>query len=953
MNKTKTDQFIDRHIGNKTSDQEKMLKRIGVDSIDELVHQTIPDNIFLKKELELPTAISEFEYLKLIKEKANKNKVFKTYIGTGYYGTITPAVIRRNIFENPGWYTQYTPYQAEISQGRLEALLNFQTMISELTAMPIANASLLDEATAAAEAMQMFFHQKNKRKTKSPKFFVDENTWPQTIDVLKTRSSVTDIELVFGNFNDIDIDDTFFGGLVQYPNSEGSVEDYQTFANKLHEHKAFLVVAADLMSLALIKAPGEFDADCVVGTNQRFGIPMGFGGPHAGYFATKEKYKRVIPGRIIGISIDKNEKPALRMALQTREQHIRREKATSNICTAQALLAIMSGMYAVYHGAEGLNRIASDIHQKAKTLASSLSANGFAIKHNHFFDTIIVTNIDVVNIQKRATKKEINFRYFQNEISIAIDETTSWEDLQTILSVFVDNHLEDNNDFNFLDITKRESEILTNDVFKMYHTETEMMRYIKRLENKDISLVHSMIPLGSCTMKLNAAVQLEPVSWAEFANIHPFAPRNQWEGYQEILSELEDYLSEITGFHATSLQPNSGAQGEFAGLMVIRAYHLKNGDDNRNVILIPSSAHGTNPASAVMAGGKVVVVACDKHGNIDVGDLKAKVEEHKENLSALMLTYPSTHGVFESAVKEITQIIHDNGGQVYMDGANMNAQVGYTSPGEIGADVCHLNLHKTFAIPHGGGGPGVGPICCAMHLAEFLPSNPITKTGGEHGIKAISAAPFGSASVSLVSYAYIRMLGKKGLKRSTANAILNANYIKSRLEKAYPVLYTGEKFGRVAHELIIDFRQFKHTLNIEVIDVAKRLMDYNFHAPTVSFPVAGTLMIEPTESENISELDRLCEALLAIKEEINAIANGDIDKDDNPLHNAPHTIEELTATEWNHCYSRETAAYPIPYLKMNKLWASVARINDSHGDRNLICTCAPIEDYMEKQKFDF
>ena len=947
MNKIKTDQFVNRHIGNKAIDQEKMLKTIGVDSIETLVNQTIPANIIVAQELNLPVAVSEFEYLKLIKAKANKNKVYKTYIGTGYYGTITPPVIRRNVFENPGWYTQYTPYQAEIAQGRLEALLNFQTMISDLTAMPVANASLLDEATAAAEAMNMFFHQKNKRKTTAPKFFVDENTWSQTIAVLKTRSSVNEIELVIGDFKNADIDDTYFGALVQYPNLEGTIEDYEAFANKLHENKAYLTVAADLMALALIKAPGEFGADCVVGTNQRFGVPMGFGGPHAGYFATNENYKRVLPGRIIGVSIDRNEKPALRMALQTREQHIRREKATSNICTAQALLAIMSGMYAVYHGADGIKRIASDIHHKAKALASSLSKNGFYIKHNHFFDTVLVSDIDVAALEKRASKKEINFRYFQSKVSIAIDETTSWEDLQDILSVFVDAKLEDNNDFNILESQKRESDILTNEVFKKYQTETEMMRYIKRLENKDISLVHSMIPLGSCTMKLNAAVQLEPISWPEFANIHPFSPRSQWKGYQEILTELEDYLSVITGFYATSLQPNSGAQGEFAGLMVIREFHISNGEGHRNIVLIPSSAHGTNPASAVMAGGKVVVVKCDNHGNIDINDLKEKAEEHKENLSTLMITYPSTHGVFESAVKDVTQIIHDNGGQVYMDGANMNAQVGFTSPGEIGADVCHLNLHKTFAIPHGGGGPGVGPICVAKHLAPFLPSNPITKTGGEKAISAISAAPFGSASVCLVSYAYIRTLGPKGLKASTANAILSANYIKARLENAYPILYTGEKYGRVAHELIIDLRQFKHSLGIEVTDVAKRLMDYNFHAPTVSFPVAGTLMIEPTESENIAEIDCFCDALLSIKDEIDAIASGDMDKEDNPLMNSPHTIAEVTANEWNHAYSRETAAFPIPYLKTNKLWASVSRVNDSHGDRNLICTCPPMEAYMD------
>ena len=947
MNKIKTDQFVDRHIGNQANDQEKMLQAIGVDSIETLISQTVPDNILMTNELDLPEALSEFEYLKLIKAKADKNKVHKTYIGTGYYGTITPSVIRRNVFENPGWYTQYTPYQAEIAQGRLEALLNFQTMVSDLTAMPVANASLLDEATAAAEAMNMFFHQKNKRKTTAPKFFVDENTWPQTISVLETRSSVNEIELVIGDFKNANIDETYFGALVQYPNSEGTIEDYEAFANKLHANKAYLTVAADLMALALIKAPGEFGADCVVGTNQRFGVPIGFGGPHAGYFATSDNYKRVLPGRIIGVSIDKNEKPALRMALQTREQHIRREKATSNICTAQALLAIMSGFYAVYHGAEGIRRIASDIHHKATVLASSLRKNGFYIKHNHFFDTVLVSDVDTAALQKRASKKEINFRYFQSKVSIAIDETTSWEDLQDILSVFVDAKLEDHSDFSMLESQKRASDILTNQVFKRYQTETEMMRYIKRLENKDISLVHSMIPLGSCTMKLNAAVQLEPVSWPEFANIHPFAPRNQWEGYQEMLTELEDYLSVITGFHATSLQPNSGAQGEFAGLMVIREYHRNNGDDQRNIVLIPSSAHGTNPASAVMAGGKVVVVKCDDHGNIDVADLKEKAEEHKENLSALMITYPSTHGVFESAVKDVTQIIHDNGGQVYMDGANMNAQVGYTSPGDIGADVCHLNLHKTFAIPHGGGGPGVGPICVAKHLAPFLPSNPITKTGGEKAISAISAAPFGSASVCLVSYAYIRTLGPKGLKASTANAILSANYIKARLENAYPVLYTGEKYGRIAHELILDFRQFKHSLGIEVADVAKRLMDYNFHAPTVSFPVAGTLMIEPTESENIAEIDRFCDALLSIKGEIDAIANGDLDEKDNPLLNAPHTIAEVTANEWHHAYSRETAAYPIPYLKTNKLWATVSRVNNSHGDRNLICTCAPIEAYMD------
>ncbi|MGB0885338.1 MAG: aminomethyl-transferring glycine dehydrogenase [Chitinophagales bacterium] len=953
MKNYKSDQFLNRHIGNQKPQQDQMLKTIGVSSLDELLNETIPDNILSKNELNIDEALSEHEYLKHIKSIAQKNKVFKNYIGTGYYNSITPAVIRRNIFENPGWYTQYTPYQAEIAQGRLEALLNFQTLVCDLTGMPIANASLLDEATAAAEAMNMFFNQKNKRKVTAPKFFVDEKTFPQTIDVLKTRSSILEIELVFGDYKNAQIDETFFGALVQYPNAEGSVEDYTSFSNTLKENNAYLVVAADILALVALKAPSEFGADCVVGTTQRFGIPMGFGGPHAAFFATQENYKRVIPGRIIGVSIDSNGDRALRMALQTREQHIRREKATSNICTAQALLAIMAGMYAVYHGVEGLTNIANNVHSNTIKLANNLKEIGFEIAHENFFDTITVLNADTAKLKVKAEAKELNLRYLDDKISISIDETTTSMDIVNLIDAFAESKgvsfkLTDENHFSLAEKAKRNTPFLENEVFSKYHTETEMMRYIKRLENKDISLVHSMIPLGSCTMKLNAAVQMEPVSWPEFANIHPFAPENQWQGYKEMLTELENDLSEITGFAATSLQPNSGAQGEFAGLMVIQAYHRNNGDHNRNIVLIPSSAHGTNPASAVMAGGKVVVVKCDEAGNIDVDDLREKAEKYKDTLASLMITYPSTHGVFESKVIEVTTIIHENGGQVYMDGANMNAQVGFTSPGAIGADVCHLNLHKTFAIPHGGGGPGVGPICVAKHLAPFLPGNPITKTGGEKAISAISAAPFGSASVCLVSYAYIKLLGKNGLKTSTANAILGANYIKARLEKHYKVLYTGEKFGRVAHELILDFRPYKHSLGIEVTDVAKRLMDFNFHAPTVSFPVAGTLMIEPTESENITELDRFCDAMIAIKEEINAIASGDIDKDDNPLKNAPHTIKEVCGNEWKHDYTREMAAFPLPYLKQNKLWATVARVNDSHGDRHLICTCAPIEDYMEE-----
>lgn len=947
------DIFEKRHLGNSASSTQELLKEIKVDSLNKLIEETIPNDIINHEGLDIPDALTEFEYLKLIRGKAAKNKVYKTYIGQGYYGTIMPAAIRRNIFENPGWYSQYTPYQAEIAQGRLEALLNFQTMVSDLTGLPIANASLLDDATAAAEAMSMFFAQKNKRKNTSPKFFVDKNTFSQIIDVLKTRAQPLDIELVIEDYQSIKLDESYFGALVQYPNSEGKVADYKYFSAKLKEHDIYLTVVADILSLAILTPPGEWGADCVVGNTQRLGVPMGYGGPHAAYFATKDDFKRVIPGRIIGISVDRHENHALRMALQTREQHIRRDKATSNICTAQALLAVIAGMFTVYHGKEGIKYIASSIQEKTSLLAKKFNELGYKVIHSQFFDTILIETKNVDLIEANALNQKINFFYNENKVQISLDETTSHEDIKEIVKVFElslpNEHVnkEKTKTFEIQDNLIRKSDFLSREIFNSFHSETALMRYIKKLENKDLSLTHSMIALGSCTMKLNAAVELEPLSWAEFANLHPFAPLNQTIGYQEIIKELEAYLSEITGFDATSLQPNSGAQGEYAGLMVIKAYHESKGDFNRNVFLIPESAHGTNPASAVMAGGKVVVVKCDSYGNIDKEDLQEKAEQHKNDLSGLMITYPSTHGVFEHHIKEIIEIIHENGGQVYMDGANMNAQVGLTSPGIIGADVCHLNLHKTFAIPHGGGGPGMGPICVKAHLAPFLPSNPHIKTGGENAISSISAAPWGSASILLISYAYIRMLGAEGLTNATKQAILNANYIKSRLENYYDVLYKGKDTGHVAHELILDFRPFKHSLKIEVEDVAKRLIDYGFHAPTVSFPVAGTLMIEPTESENKDELDRFCDALINIKKEIEMVASGDFDAEDNPLKNAPHTMQEVCANEWNHSYTREQAAFPLPYVSDRKFWPSVARVNNSHGDRNLICTCAPISDYIE------
>jgi glycine dehydrogenase len=946
----KLNSFAYRHIGISPEDEQAMLKEMRVNSMDELISKTIPANIRIG-EMNLPDALTEYSYLQEIKKKASQNKVYKTYIGMGYYNTITPAVIRRNIFENPGWYTQYTPYQAEIAQGRLESLLNFQTLISDLTGLPIANASLLDDATAAAEAMSMFFNAYNKKEVVANKFFIDLHCFPQIIDILKTRALPLNIELVIGDYQTIDFDQTFFGALVQFPNAEGSIEDYAMFTKKVHDLNAYVVVVADLMSLALICEPGQWGADCVVGNTQRFGVPMGFGGPHAAYFATTDDFKRVLPGRIIGVSVDRLNNPALRMALQTREQHIRREKATSNICTAQALLANIAAMYAVYHGAEGIKAIATSIHEKTKKLAIALEALNFKVKHQVFFDTLTIETDLGKALRAAALTEELNFFYTDKTIQISLDETTSSEDLKKIIAVFKaisKGSSSSSSTFAISNKLIRTSAYLQQEVFTKYRSETELMRYIKRLENKDLSLTHAMIPLGSCTMKLNAAVELEPLSWNEFANLHPFAPLDQAKGYLEIIHELENCLSIITGFDATSLQPNSGAQGEFAGLMVIQAYHQNNGDSHRNIVLIPSSAHGTNPASAVMAGGQVVVVACDSHGNIDLEDLKLKSEKHKDNLSSLMITYPSTHGVFEHHIKDIIKAVHDHGGLVYMDGANMNAQVGLTSPGAIGADVCHLNLHKTFAIPHGGGGPGMGPICCTKALAPFLPKNALVDMGGTKGITGISAAPWGSASILLISYAYIKLLGAEGLTNSTKYAILNANYIKSVLEKHYDVLYSGKEHGKVAHELILDFRPFKHSLKIEVEDVSKRLIDYGFHAPTVSFPVAGTLMIEPTESESKAELDRFCDAMISIKAEINQIATGELDILDNPLKNAPHTLAETCNSIWKHSYSRELAAFPSTPSANNKFWPAVARVNNSHGDRNLICTCTPISAYEEQ-----
>ncbi|MTG97285.1 MULTISPECIES: aminomethyl-transferring glycine dehydrogenase [Myroides] len=947
----KTNAFALRHIGPRPEDIAEMLKTVKADSIEQLINETFPDAIRLKEDLNLAPAMTEYEYLSHIQALGNKNKIFRSFIGLGYNEAVVPAAIIRNVFENPGWYTAYTPYQAEVAQGRLEALLNFQTTVIELSGMEIANASLLDESTAAAEAMILLFdvRTRDQKKNNVVKFFVSEEILPQTLSVLQTRATPFGVELVVGNHEEFDFSEEFFGAILQYPGKHGIVADYADFINQAKAKDIKVAVAADIMSLVLLTPPGEMGADVVVGTTQRFGIPLGFGGPHAAFFATKEEYKRSMPGRIIGVSKDADDNFALRMALQTREQHIKREKATSNICTAQVLLAVMASFYAVYHGPKGLTNIASLIHAKAVTVATELGKLGIEQLNANFFDTILV-KADAAKVKPIAEANSINFNYIDaNTISISLNETVELADINAIVNVFAQATGKTatevtalSTEIKYQDKLKRTSKFLEHAVFNSYHSETELMRYIKKLERKDLALNHSMISLGSCTMKLNAAAEMLPLSNAQWNNVHPFVPADQAQGYLEMLHGLEEKLNVITGFAGTTLQPNSGAQGEYAGLMAIRAYHHSRGDFQRDIALIPASAHGTNPASAAMAGMKVVVTKTTPEGNIDVADLKAKAEQYKDNLSCLMVTYPSTHGVYESAIMEITQIIHDNGGQVYMDGANMNAQVAITNPANIGADVCHLNLHKTFAIPHGGGGPGVGPICVAEHLVPFLPTNPIVKVGGEKGITAISAAPYGSALVCLISYGYIAMLGTEGLKKVTQQAILNANYMKSRLEEHYSILYTGEK-GRAAHEMIVDVREFKEK-GIEVTDIAKRLIDYGFHAPTVSFPVAGTLMIEPTESESKEELDRFCDAMASIRQEIE---NATIENPVNELKNAPHTLALLTADNWDLPYSRQKAAYPLPYVAENKLWPTVRRIDDAYGDRNLICSCAPIEAYLE------
>lgn len=946
----KTDAFALRHIGPSENDLLHMLKTIGAETLDQLILETIPDDIRLKSPLDLEPAMTEYEFSNHIAALGAKNKMFQSYIGLGYNQAIVPAVIQRNIFENPGWYTAYTPYQAEIAQGRLEAILNFQTMVIELTGMEIANASLLDEGTAAAEAMALLFDVRSREQKKNNicKFFVSEEILPQTLSILKTRSEPIGVELVIGNHETFDFSSDFYGAILQYPGKFGQVHDYAEFISKAKENEIKVAVAADILSLVKLIPPGEMGADVVLGTTQRFGIPLGYGGPHAAYFATKDEYKRSMPGRIIGVTVDTNGNRALRMALQTREQHIKRDKATSNICTAQVLLSVMAGMYAVYHGPKGLQYIANKVHSLAVTLANQIEKLGLQQTNTAFFDTIVV-KADAKKVKTIAEQNEINFYYIdENTVSISLNETTSLDDINKIIAIFSKTI---NKEFvpisapspsERVGVGHRTSSFLQHDVFNKYHSETALMRYIKMLERKDLSLNHSMISLGSCTMKLNAAAEMLPLSNPQWNNIHPFVPIDQAQGYQEMLTKLEQQLNVITGFAGTTLQPNSGAQGEYAGLMVIRAYHHSRGDHHRNIALIPSSAHGTNPASAAMAGMKVIVTKTLENGNIDVDDLREKALLYKDNLSCLMVTYPSTHGVFESAIREITQLIHDNGGQVYMDGANMNAQVGLTNPATIGADVCHLNLHKTFSIPHGGGGPGVGPICVAPQLVPFLPSNPLICTGGENAITAISAAPWGSALVCLISYGYICMLGAEGVTNATKYAILNANYIKERLNGYYDTLYSGE-MGRAAHEMILECRPFKQK-GVEVTDIAKRLMDYGFHAPTVSFPVAGTLMIEPTESENLEELDRFCDAMIAIRKEIEAST---LEDHDTVLKNAPHTLAMLTTDVWNFPYTRETAAFPLEYIAENKFWPTVRRTDDAYGDRNLVCSCAPIEAYIE------
>jgi glycine dehydrogenase len=943
------ERFEARHNGSSPEVVEQMLQTVGVESLDELIEQTIPASIRKRDPLQLPEAQSEYEFLETLKEIARKNAVAKSYIGMGYHDCITPGVVLRNVLENPGWYTAYTPYQAEIAQGRLEMLINFQTLICDLTGLELANASLLDEATAAAEAMSLMFHS-SKRKGAN-RFLVSDRLHPQTIDLLKTRSEPMGIELLIGNHEHFEITDpSVFGVIVQYPATDGEVIDYTDFIAACAELGIKTCVAADLLSLVLLKSPGEMGADVAVGSAQRFGVPMGYGGPHAAFFATKTENARLMPGRIIGLSKDTDGNPAYRMALQTREQHIKRDRATSNICTAQVLLSVMAASYAVYHGPNGLKNIAKRILGMTALLKSELLKAGFSVKTQHHFDTLTVatTPEQAQSIRSIAEARWVNFRFnLDGSIGVSLNEATSVRDLEEVIEIFVSRDIEIPTEVHaeLPAALERKSSFMTHPVFNTYHNEHDMLRYLKYLENKDLSLTHSMIALGSCTMKLNATAEMMPVTWAEFGALHPFAPLWQAEGYRIILEEMEAWLAEITGFAGVSLQPNSGAQGEYAGLMVIRAYHLSRGDHHRNIALIPSSAHGTNPASAVMAGMQVVVVKCDERGNVDLEDLRQKAEQNSHNLAALMVTYPSTHGVFEEDIREICQIIHHHGGQVYMDGANMNAQVGLTSPALIGADVCHLNLHKTFCIPHGGGGPGMGPICVAPQLVPFLPGHTQVKTGGEQAISAVSAAPFGSASILLISYAYISMMGGSGLTQATKMAILNANYIKERLAGHYPVLYTG-KNGRAAHEMILDCRGFKK-FGIEVEDIAKRLMDYGFHAPTVSFPVAGTLMIEPTESESKAELDRFCDAMIAIRAEIAEIESGIADSQNNVLKNAPHTAAMVTASDWKFPYSREKAAYPLSYVRKAKFWPSVRRVDSAYGDRNLYCTCAPVEEYAQ------
>ncbi|EMN46360.1 aminomethyl-transferring glycine dehydrogenase [Leptospira weilii] len=943
------DTFPRRHIGPDSQQISGMLKKLGLSSLEELVDKAVPAGIRLEKELDLPKASTEHKILQDLKNIASQNQVFRSYIGAGYNACIIPSVIQRNILENPGWYTAYTPYQAEISQGRLEALLNFQTMIVDLTGLEISNASLLDEGTAAAEAMFLAYSVRKNETAK--KFFVSELCHPQTIDVVVTRANPLGIEVEIGNHEILELNEDFFGVLLQYPATDGRIIDYTSFIQRAHNVGAVSAVAADLLALTLLKSPGEMGADIALGSSQRFGLPLGFGGPHAGYFATKDEFKRSMPGRLIGISKDSQGNPGLRLSLQTREQHIRRDKATSNICTAQVLLAVISSMYAVYHGPEGLKNIATRIHKFTSILADALKSSGFTISNDSFFDTITIqAGAKAKDILNRARSERINLReYKDGRIGIALDETVDSEDIKDLFRIFqvkqsdIEKLFSDSG--NISDSFKRASSYLTHPVFQSFHTETKMLRYIRKLESRDLSLTTSMIPLGSCTMKLNATTEMYPVTWPEFGAIHPFAPSDQTKGYKIIFERLEKWLCEITGFAGVSLQPNAGSQGEYAGLLAIRKYHESRKETHRNVCLIPISAHGTNPASAAMAGFKVVVVSCDQNGNVDLEDLKIKADEHKNDLAALMITYPSTHGVFEESVKEICQIVHSRGGQVYMDGANMNAQVGLTSPGEIGADVCHLNLHKTFCIPHGGGGPGVGPIGVAKHLVPFLPGHVLVDntTGNEHG--AVSAAPWGSASILLISWIYIALMGSEGLTNATRISILNANYIAKRLEKAYPILYKG-KNGFVAHECILDVRPFKKTAGIEVEDVAKRLIDYGFHAPTMSFPVPGTLMIEPTESESLEELDRFCEAMLLIHQEILDVQNGALDKTDNPLKNSPHTAAMVTSDRWDHLYPRERAAYPASWLRDHKFWPYVGRVDNVYGDRNLVCSCLPIESYQ-------